>query len=73
MAENFCSAFGNTGTIFHYLILWYQKEIRRVTVKVKVTLVQALRLCTGRTAHRGSRIIALHFQFCVSVHHTNDK
>ena len=28
-------------------------------VKVKVTLVQALRLCTGRTAHRGSRGIAL--------------
>jgi hypothetical protein len=27
-------------------------------VKVKVTLVQALRLCTGRTAHRGSRVIA---------------
>jgi hypothetical protein len=27
--------------------------------KVKVTLVQALRLCTGRTAHRGSRRIAL--------------
>ena len=27
-------------------------------VKVKVTLVQALRLCTGRTAHRGSRDIA---------------
>jgi len=27
--------------------------------KVKVTLVQALRLCTGRTAHRGSRGIAL--------------
>jgi hypothetical protein len=26
---------------------------------VKVTLVQALRLCTGRTAHRGSRGIAL--------------
>ena len=24
-------------------------------VKVKVTFVQALRLCTGRTAHRGSR------------------
>jgi hypothetical protein len=23
--------------------------------KVKVTLVQALRLCTGRTVHRGSR------------------
>ena len=30
-------------------------------VKVKVTLVQALRLCTGRTAHRGSRVIALPF------------
>ena len=30
-------------------------------VKVKVTLVQALRLCTGRTAHRGSRGIALPF------------
>jgi len=30
-------------------------------VKVKVTLVQALRLCTGRTAHRGSRGIALLF------------
>ena len=29
--------------------------------KVKVTLVQALRLCTGRTAHRGSRDIALPF------------
>ena len=29
--------------------------------KVKVTLVQALRLCTGRTAHRGSRVIALPF------------
>ena len=29
--------------------------------KVKVTLVQALRLCTCRTAHRGSRGIALPF------------
>jgi hypothetical protein len=28
---------------------------------VKVTLVQALRLCTGRTPHRGSRGIALLF------------
>ena len=33
----------------------------KVKVKVKVTLVQALRLCTGRTAHRGSRGIALPF------------
>ena len=30
-------------------------------VKVKVTLVQALRLCTGRTAHRWRRGIALPF------------
>jgi hypothetical protein len=30
-------------------------------VKVKVTLVQALRLCTGRTTHRRSRGIALPF------------
>ena len=29
--------------------------------KVKITLVQALRLCTGRTAHRGSRGIDLLF------------
>ena len=29
--------------------------------KVKVTLVQALRLCTGPTAHTGSRCIALLF------------
>ena len=29
--------------------------------RVKCTLVQALRLCTGRTAHRGSRGIALLF------------
>ena len=30
--------------------------------QVKCTLVQALRLCTGRTAHRGSRGIALLFR-----------
>ena len=32
-----------------------------VSVKVKCTLVQALKLCTGRMAHRGSRGIALLF------------
>ena len=31
-------------------------------IKVKVTLVQALRLCTGPTAYTGSRGIALPFQ-----------
>ena len=30
--------------------------------KVKCTLLQALRLCTGRTAHRGSRGIVLPFR-----------
>jgi len=30
-----------------------------VKIKVKCTLVHALRLCTGRMAHRGSRGIAL--------------
>ena len=36
-------------------------QIQLVKVKVKCTFVQALRLCTGRTAHRGSRGIALLF------------
>ena len=40
----------------HWLSPWH-----KVKVKVKCTLVQALRLCTGRTAHRGSRGIALLF------------
>ena len=35
--------------------------VDRSKVKVKVTLVQALRHCTGRTAHRVSRGIALPF------------
>ena len=34
---------------------------RYLKVMVKVTLIQALRLCTGRTTHRGSRGIALPF------------
>jgi len=33
----------------------------KVKVNLKCTLVQALRICTGRTAHRGSRVIALLF------------
>ena len=37
------------------------KDNRKVKVKVKGTLVQALRLCIGRTAHRGNRGIALPF------------
>jgi hypothetical protein len=34
-----------------------KKEVK----KLKITLVQALRLCTGPTAHKGSRSIALPF------------
>jgi hypothetical protein len=42
---------------------WEQGAVigRWVKVKVNYTLVQALRLCTGRTAHRGSRGIVLLF------------
>ena len=42
--------------------IWWYKNITQLVykeVKVKCALVQALRLCTGRTAHRGSRGIAL--------------
>jgi hypothetical protein len=39
---------------------WVVKE-QWTKVKVKVTLVQALIICTGRTSHRGSRDIALLF------------
>ena len=35
--------------------------LSKVKVRVNCTLVQALRLCAGRTAHRGSRGIALLF------------
>jgi len=35
--------------------------VQNIPPLVKCTLVQALRLCTGRTAHRGSRGIALIF------------
>ena len=43
------------------MVEWYWQVKREVKVKVKCTLVQALRLCTGRTAHRGRRGIALPF------------
>ena len=39
----------------------------KVKVKVKCTLVQALKLCTGRTAHRGSRGIAVLYRHWGSV------
>ena len=43
------------------LLLQLGTYIKYVKEKVKVTLVQSLRLCAGRTAHRGSRGIALPF------------
>ena len=44
------------------LIVLSTEELLTVTkVKIKVTLVQALRLCTGHTARRGITGIALHF------------
>jgi hypothetical protein len=38
-----------------------EKGYSRLQSKIKATLVQALRLCTGRTAHRGSRGLAVLF------------
>ena len=43
------------------LLCVFQQIHLCINKKVKVTLVQALRLCTGRTARRGSRGIALSF------------
>jgi len=47
--------FENLKYVCFIMCLCYKK------VKVKCTLVQALRLCTGRMAYRGSRSIALPF------------
>jgi hypothetical protein len=52
--ETTCSDYGFSG-------LSSGPPCRYEKKKVKCTLVQALRLCTGRTAHRGSRGIALSF------------
>ena len=51
---------------FHVSVITTTRVVRTFylsygKVKVKCTLVQALRLCTGRTAHRWSRGIALLF------------
>ena len=48
-------------TIFRHKYAWFKEINKPNALKVKVTLVQALRLRTGRTAHRGSRGIALLF------------
>ena len=41
--------------------VWANRPTFTSAKKLKCTLVQGLRLCTGRTAHRGSRSIALLF------------
>ena len=48
-------------TINSFFLIYTYLTNSNVYHKVKCTLVQALRLCTGRTAHRGSRDIALLF------------
>jgi hypothetical protein len=46
-------------TTFDIFGVFFESLSKVFQVKVKCTLVQALRLCTGRTAYRGSRGIAL--------------
>jgi hypothetical protein len=45
----------------HSFFLLVLNSNQSTSKKVECTFVQALRLCTGRTAHRGSRGIALPF------------
>ena len=56
------SCFGPCREILRNLHQATTTSLKKSVNKVKCTLVQALRLCTGRTAHRGSRGIALHFR-----------
>jgi hypothetical protein len=51
----------NMWTLFCSFLINIVISSRNMVKKVKCTLVQALRLCTGRTAQRGSRGIALLF------------
>ena len=52
---------GHRLRVFENRVLRKILDQRGIKVKVKCTLVQALRLCTGLTAHRGSTGIALLF------------
>jgi len=55
--------FSTTALVTSLMMMVSAMETRPnvVKVKVKLTPVQALRLCTGRTAHRGSKCIVLPF------------
>ena len=54
------SVCSTSGAVTQY-VGWRCESPNPQWIKVKYTLVQALRLCTGRTGHRGSRGIALLF------------
>jgi len=47
--------------IYEWFLYEYKHGVCKAWKNVKYTLVQALRLCSGRTAHRGSRGIAVLF------------
>jgi len=65
--STFTSPYSTNKALLHYYALQSQlaatcfdlTAIIRVKVKLKYTILQALSLCTGRTAHRGSGGIAL--------------
>ena len=48
-------------TVIFYGVGRKCRQLSMVKIKIKCTLVQALSLCTGRMAHRGSRGVALLF------------
>jgi hypothetical protein len=56
-AYNSWNVFQGRKENFMFICINKEREVK----KVKVTLVHALRLCTGRTAHKWSRGIALPF------------
>jgi hypothetical protein len=49
----------NLSSVYVIVVLWAATSC--ISVMLKITLVQALKLCTGCTAHMGSRGIALPF------------
>ena len=72
ICNTFFTMYSNVGYILYvcvcvyiYIYIYLYKNIFAtqgiVRKKVKCTPVQAMKLCTDRTAHRGSRGIAVHF------------
>ena len=52
---------GRNKSLSYYNTWFILDSVKKIKKKVKVTLVQALRLCTGRKAYTGSSGIALPF------------